>query len=81
MINDGGMHVCVVGGRWRGCDLASINSISLHDVSPAMLVNFQGRACSPLGALSGPLSGTSALVLQRRWGYFVPKPCGFLSTL
>lgn len=46
------MVVCMcVGGRgrgWRGFDLASINSISLHDVSPAMPVNFQGRACSPL---------------------------------
>ena len=44
--NDGGMRVCV---WWRG-DLASINSISFHDVSPAMPVNFQGRACRHCGA-------------------------------
>lgn len=80
--NDGGMHVCV-GGRgrgWRGFDLASINSISLHDVSPAMPVNFQGRACSPLPTPSGPLNGISALVLQRLWGYLEQNPRGFLST-
>ena len=51
--HDQTMVVCMgvwwgLGRGWRGCDLASINSISLHDVSPAMPVNFQGRACSPL---------------------------------